>query len=50
MFFLDMFLNYIINGKFSVIFHDIMFGDFLSALIAPFLYSSLFIFFKPNFL
>jgi len=41
---LDIFLDYIINGKFSVIFHDIMLGGFLSALIASFLCSSLFIF------
>ena len=42
--FLDMFLDYIFNGKFSVIFHDIILGGFLSALTASFLRSQLFAF------
>jgi len=37
--FLVMILDYTINGKFSVIFHDIILGGFLSALIASFLRS-----------
>jgi len=44
--FLGMFLDYIINGKFSVIFHNIMFGGFLSALIVSFLRS---LFFQTKF-
>jgi len=36
---LVMILDYINNGKFSVILHDIILGGFLSALIASFLRS-----------
>jgi len=42
--FLVMIPNYIINGKFSVFFHDIIPFGLLSALIASFPCSSLFIF------